>query len=188
MNLRRLVRKLRTLGARDPTAKFKRQLPKLCLHYDVIAAALNGISYKSTVDDLAILGPASELYAGDGGLIQIQYDEIGVEITVDEDGVVSFDLSFAKEAQLSLGTVEPCQALELKAGDCAMVVANATSSQLLDQFLGTAYDRFNFSTGDLCSQYSMRGSHFVATHSADGTSLLRLEIAEAASSANGVVA
>jgi hypothetical protein len=180
---------LRSLGKRDPTSRFAPSAFPLALVYDVETARMSGISYSSSVGELSLLGPASEADWGfSDSYLTLQYDDHGLLIELDDRGVVSYEVSFAKSQPLGLGPVIPRSCLAISLSDRSAVVALGTTTALLDSMLGQPYDRFNFSTGELCSQYTVGGSHFIATHSADGQVLLHFWIAEAAIQSSGAVA
>jgi hypothetical protein len=150
---------------------------------------MNGISYSSSVDELSNLGPASEAnWGGSDSYLTLQYDDHGLLVEIDNRGVVGYEISFAESQPLGLGPVIPCPCLAISLSDRLVVVALGTTTALLDNILGQPCDRFAFSTGELCSQYIVSGSHFIVTHSADGQALLHFCISEAAIQSSGAAA
>jgi len=181
--LTKMARYLGLASPGDPTSHFPASSPGFRPSYAFATRALNGIPYSAPVASLECLGPASRLERfGDPGDIELHYHSLGLSVTLDREGVVSFQLDFAKDWMFSDALVKRHTTLDLSTGEGPpfKMDRNTTSDQV-DVFLGQPHDRFAEGTsGELGTIYLVSGTHLATFHSPDGAELRQVMLSESA--------
>lgn len=165
----------------DPTARFPPLSAELTPAYDFEARALNGIPYSSPAAALMPFGPASRVVRfGDPGDITLHYAPLGLAVTLDAQGVVSFDFSFEPEKKRS-GKEHRTELVLLTGSRVLGRLDRGASCSRIDALLGPPSDRAVMkNSGELASDYVVSGTYVATFHSPDGTGLRYLALGESA--------